>query len=157
MSGLLLEPVRGIRQIGHRVHALLDIVEMAVGFAVAGGAAHVGREDGVAVMHEVLNEEMEIRLKLRLRPAMHDHDHRQVMAGRAGRLVKPRRDRSTIERGVVHDLRGDESIGRDAAMRAAGHGLHPIGLTSHTYTSDVCVALVNEKASCCESAEKHSI
>src|SRR5918993_2310499 len=92
------QPVGCVRQVSYGVHPELDVVEVGVGLAVAGGAAHVGEEDGVAAMQEVLRHGGEGRPRLALRPAVHVHYYGGVLS--LG-LVEEGRDLTPVEAGVA--------------------------------------------------------
>ena len=65
------ERLRQRCQVGDRVEPPLNVVEVVIGAAVAGRAAHVGRRDGDALGAEVLDHGRHLRPELRLRPAVH--------------------------------------------------------------------------------------
>jgi hypothetical protein len=116
-----LQPRRSVGEVRDRIHTLLHVVEVTVGVAVACGAAHVGHEHRVAVLDEVLGEEVEVRARLPLRAAV-DDQHRRRRLGSWSRPVEPRGDLSVVESGVVDEFRGNEGVPRKAAVRRARHG-----------------------------------
>ncbi len=110
---------------------------MAVGVAVAGRAAHVGGQHGVAAVDQVLRQEVEPRPRLPLRPAVDDdHDRRRLLPG--ARAIEPGGNRPVVERRIAHQFGVDERLGRDAAV---GHvGQRPDALAHRRPIPDVDVA-----------------
>jgi hypothetical protein len=62
--------VRGVGQIGHRIQPFINIIQVAIKFAVTGRAAHIGSQNGEAILGEMLDEKLEEGLELPLGTAM---------------------------------------------------------------------------------------
>src|ERR1700722_12797674 len=71
MSG---EPVPSVRQVGHAVEPLLEIIALRRGAAVTRASAHIRQQHGEALRDEHLNVRPKIRSGLTHRSAMHPDD-----------------------------------------------------------------------------------
>src|SRR5205823_6124211 len=74
---VVAQPVAGVGQVVDAVHAPGGVVQVHVGGAEPGRAAHVGGQDGVAVLHEELEQGVEGGPRLALGPAVRVDDHRR--------------------------------------------------------------------------------
>ena len=105
---LIAQPVRGVGQVLHRIHALRRVVEIHVGRAVAGRAADVRREDGVTGLDEILKDRVETRPRLAFGAAVRIDNHgRQAIGFLSGR-IKPGRDFAVVEGFVMDQFRHHE-------------------------------------------------
>ena len=90
---------------------------MAIGFAVSGGTAHVGSQNGVAMGDEILDQEVEIGGELRFRTAVDVHNHRPGPSGAVLRFIEPGWDLPFVEGGEADEFgcneRGFWYTGRD--------------------------------------------
>src|SRR5206468_4065310 len=91
--------------------------------SVTRGATHIGGQDRVAALHEVLKESVEIGPGLALRSAVWVDDDRRQLACLYRRTIKPRGNHPAVERAVPDQLRLAELRERDP--RTAGMGQLP--------------------------------
>ena len=120
-----VHPVLGLEP-GARPHAVLQVdlavllvVHVEEGLAVAGRAPVVHAEDDVALVHQVLDVGPVGAPRLAARPAVHpDHRRRRVVGRCPVRPPQDGRDLQAVEARVADDLGGHEVVRVDLGVQA---------------------------------------